>query len=771
MASRKPTSSDGATPDAPQEETSTHSRTESTQEEGEQPSSGDDDHPVRPPPELGRSADSPRKASESSSGFAGAESTPLQHALPLRGGEPQPKPGGPPTRSEQPATPSSSPPTPPKEAPTPSPGPPTPSGREADGLVTARSEPRRDERRVHFSAEPPSLPASAPVVAPPRTRSLTTPLERVPASIASAFRSTYGEDLSQVPVHRDNRAASGAQAHRTRAFTRGGEVFLPQAEGPLSEPGARRLLAHELVHVVQQRRLGASLPTERSPEGLLLEAEAQRGEGLSSGSDLHSPQPLTHRAPSHSKEMMQSIVTQLVDQSINEHEENTSDALPPSHETESEETQIREVDQHLSAATDAGPVQRYADAAELNSILTGIKLEAVARSREGQYTPITLDSLSVEDQDQARREVQSWAEQIHAKSWPPSDEWFQQMRFRTHMDAHPSVAATSYGDLVALNHRVEAEVNTQIRLLRERDNELLSGPTESISVSASSLPRVPDVVGKHILEANELLYKAHRSATSYWRTQQYEGFEVRRYLRNSQIPKDVVIEASPGPNSIIMPQITTITLVVSRGPSAASSAAAALERRADWAASLLGVNLGAESRRRIRTQLGVTDELITEDEVLPVHEGYPLSPVPRPPLTTAGGQVSNYGRPSSTGQVRRTAVAGPLPVIAESAAPQPQAPPAPPAPAQPRDTTNAPLPNTPTPQPQALPAPAQPRDTTNAPLPNTPPNTPTPQPQAPPAPPAPAQPRDTTNAPLPNTPTPQPQAPPAPPAPAQPRNT
>ena len=56
---------------------------------------------------------------------------------------------------------------------------------------------------------------------------------------------------------------------RTRAaVTRGGEVFIPDTAGRLDTGAGRGLLAHELTHVIQQRRPRTSVPLEgTSPRG------------------------------------------------------------------------------------------------------------------------------------------------------------------------------------------------------------------------------------------------------------------------------------------------------------------------------------------------------------------------------------------------------------------------------------------------------------------------------------------------------------------------
>ena len=62
----------------------------------------------------------------------------------------------------------------------------------------------------------------------------------------------FGYDFGHVRVHTDAKAAESAQAVNARAYTVGHHVVMRQGEyAPTTETG-RRLLAHELVHVVQQ---------------------------------------------------------------------------------------------------------------------------------------------------------------------------------------------------------------------------------------------------------------------------------------------------------------------------------------------------------------------------------------------------------------------------------------------------------------------------------------------------------------------------------------
>lgn len=72
----------------------------------------------------------------------------------------------------------------------------------------------------------------------------------------------FGHDFSGVRIHSDSRAADTCRLINARAFTIGENIgFAPGQYDPESTPG-RRLLAHELTHVVQQSI--ASKPTDSS---------------------------------------------------------------------------------------------------------------------------------------------------------------------------------------------------------------------------------------------------------------------------------------------------------------------------------------------------------------------------------------------------------------------------------------------------------------------------------------------------------------------------
>jgi hypothetical protein len=109
--------------------------------------------------------------------------------------------------------------------------------------------------------------------------------DEVPAPVKAHVEQQVSASLGDVKVHRSPESASTARQIKARAFTTGGEIHLPAEHGPLDREPGRSLVAHELVHVAQQRQLGPSLPTEDSHHGRELESQAQRVEVATARSD------------------------------------------------------------------------------------------------------------------------------------------------------------------------------------------------------------------------------------------------------------------------------------------------------------------------------------------------------------------------------------------------------------------------------------------------------------------------------------------------------
>lgn len=117
------------------------------------------------------------------------------------------------------------------------------------------AECEEEEGLVHRSAENASGAASVP--AAPRLGS-GRPLDH---SLRSFFEPRLGRDLGDVRIHTSPEAAEAARGLHARAFTLGSDVAFADGTYAPETADGKRLLAHELTHVVQQGegRGGASI--------------------------------------------------------------------------------------------------------------------------------------------------------------------------------------------------------------------------------------------------------------------------------------------------------------------------------------------------------------------------------------------------------------------------------------------------------------------------------------------------------------------------------
>ncbi len=96
----------------------------------------------------------------------------------------------------------------------------------------------------------------------------------LPAALRARFEAALGIDLGGVRLHGDAGAAAAASALGARAFAVGQDVFFDRGElDPASADGAR-LIAHEVVHTVQQRSAATTSELARTRPGDATEREA-----------------------------------------------------------------------------------------------------------------------------------------------------------------------------------------------------------------------------------------------------------------------------------------------------------------------------------------------------------------------------------------------------------------------------------------------------------------------------------------------------------------
>lgn len=79
----------------------------------------------------------------------------------------------------------------------------------------------------------------------------------LPSPVRSFFEPHFGADLGNVRVHTDDSAGRAAESIGARAFTLGSDIAFARDEFTPSTLDGKRLLAHELTHVMQQSRRGS----------------------------------------------------------------------------------------------------------------------------------------------------------------------------------------------------------------------------------------------------------------------------------------------------------------------------------------------------------------------------------------------------------------------------------------------------------------------------------------------------------------------------------
>jgi hypothetical protein len=108
--------------------------------------------------------------------------------------------------------------------------------------------------------------ADAPVTAPPIVHEvMRSPDRPLDAETRAFFEPRFGYDFSQVRVHTDAAASASAEALGANAFTYGNHIaFGPGRYNPETHEG-KRLLAHEITHVLQQPGYVALDRTSQKP--------------------------------------------------------------------------------------------------------------------------------------------------------------------------------------------------------------------------------------------------------------------------------------------------------------------------------------------------------------------------------------------------------------------------------------------------------------------------------------------------------------------------
>ncbi len=140
------------------------------------------------------------------------------------------------------------------------------------GLLRHTNTSQATLQRVAISAAP------AHSVPPIVHDVLRSPGQSLDSGTRSFMESRFGHDFSGVRIHTDGQAAASARAVNALAYTVGRDVVFGSGQYLPGTMAGKRLLAHELTHVVQQGRGGSSLTS--LPESRLEEDAHQTSRGL-----------------------------------------------------------------------------------------------------------------------------------------------------------------------------------------------------------------------------------------------------------------------------------------------------------------------------------------------------------------------------------------------------------------------------------------------------------------------------------------------------------
>jgi len=89
------------------------------------------------------------------------------------------------------------------------------------------------------------------------------------------MESGFWESFADVRIHTGHHAAAAADTLKARAFTVGQDIVFADGEFAPETTEGRRLLAHELAHVVQQRQPVGAMAGEKDTERDAGEAAAR----------------------------------------------------------------------------------------------------------------------------------------------------------------------------------------------------------------------------------------------------------------------------------------------------------------------------------------------------------------------------------------------------------------------------------------------------------------------------------------------------------------
>jgi hypothetical protein len=125
--------------------------------------------------------------------------------------------------------------------------------QEANRIATQITGTPASQRLVRKNGTSGAAPSVAQPIVPGILNSSGQPLDQVTRAF---MESRFGQDFSAVRVHAGAAAEHSARAMNANAYTVGNDIVFGSGQFAPETAAGRRLIAHELTHVVQQSRLG-----------------------------------------------------------------------------------------------------------------------------------------------------------------------------------------------------------------------------------------------------------------------------------------------------------------------------------------------------------------------------------------------------------------------------------------------------------------------------------------------------------------------------------
>jgi hypothetical protein len=128
-----------------------------------------------------------------------------------------------------------------------------------------------------LKSAPAAVPSPGCRIQPFIHAAIRSPGQALEHPVLNEMRSLFDHDFGDVRIHTDDRSAESARMVHARAYTVGRDVVFASGQYSPGSGAGRRLLAHELAHIVQQRGARyAGSPVTLAPssrdDGLELEA-------------------------------------------------------------------------------------------------------------------------------------------------------------------------------------------------------------------------------------------------------------------------------------------------------------------------------------------------------------------------------------------------------------------------------------------------------------------------------------------------------------------